>query len=97
MRESTSSLKTYIQLKEQERKRIADDTERFLVFRRNNISVVKQGASAHNMAESMSAQQRNKSEYRKAQVIEVEAASAKKKIRTIAEVVRRHKKRSAAQ
>lgn len=93
--ETTSNLKHEIIKKESERQRIAKDMANF----KGMITIVKPAESAHNHAESKTTQQRDELAFKRAETIraEREAANKARKIRSLATVIRRHKKRSAEQ
>ena len=91
----TSNLETLVRMKDRERQRIAEGIANF----KGEITIVQSTVKAHDHAESKTTQQRDELSFRRAEAIKSErkAADKARKIRTLGEVVRRHKRRSAAQ
>lgn len=96
---STSNLATLVRMKDRERQRLAADIAKF----KGEVTIAQSTAKAHDHAESKTTQERDELSFKRAEVIKSERAAADKArkarppIRTLATVIRRHKKRSAAQ
>lgn len=96
---STSNLVSLIRMKDRERQRIAEGIANF----KGEITIVQPTVKAHDHAESKTTQERDELSFKRAEAIKSErkaadkARKARPPIRTMETVIRRHKKRSAAQ
>jgi Cu/Ag efflux protein CusF len=92
---STSNLASIIKIKDRERQRLAADMAKF----RGEVITAQATAKAIDIAVSKTTQERDEISFKRAEAIKAErkAADKARKIRTMAEVVRRNRRRSASQ